>query len=112
MMAADDATAGSMFTPPMGSAQSTFTDFPAELYKWGYVVDEEKGWCEMGNIQYGMEDAFTGLGVSSDYRRWKCYTAHHGKATAQQVINDQRYVVDGRTYRVSDQRENCWTGKH
>jgi hypothetical protein len=100
MMVVDDAAAGSLLTPPKTSAQSIFTNFPADLYKWGYIVNTER-YCYMGNNQYGMEAALAGMGISADRRHWRCYTAHHGNPYGQQVVNDQRYVVDGRTYRVS-----------
>lgn len=111
MMVADDVTAGSMFNPPMSSAQSTFINFPAEFNKWGYVINSEAR-CDMDHSQYGMEDAMAGLGVSADPRHWEYYTAHHGNPYGRQVMNDQRYVVDGRTYHVSDYCRDRWTGKH
>jgi hypothetical protein len=100
MMAADDATAGSMLTPPMISAGSTFNNFPADFQKWGYTVRTQIR-CDMDNDQYGIEAALGGIGVSTRKTDWKCYTTHHGNPYRQPAINDQAYVLEGRTYRVS-----------
>lgn len=96
----DDAIAGSLLRPPQPGAQSKFSDYPAEFQKWGYIVKTDT-YCDMGNDQFGMEDALQGIGVSSDESSWKCCTAYHGDPYGTTKINDMTYQVDGKTYRVT-----------
>jgi hypothetical protein len=99
MMAATDAQAGLLLTPPRSSAKSRFDRFPEDLTKWGWSIDRAT-YCDMDNNQYGIEAALAGMGVSSASSAWKCWLANHGDPYGQRQVHDQTYQLNGRTHRV------------
>lgn len=54
------------------------------------------------NLDYGLENALEGIGASTAAEDWECYDIQHEDAFPHsRPIDEQTYVVDGKTYRVS-----------
>lgn len=98
LMYYDDATAGRYLTPPLASAQSEFSIFPADFTKWGWI---QKSAAVPDFDAYVIEHAIKGLGISTAKEDRQRIKSSHGDPHGSVPLVQQTHVVDGKTYRVS-----------
>jgi hypothetical protein len=55
----------------------------------------------MDSTGYGIENALTGLGVTKTVPPMVCRKVEHGTKSGREPLNNQKYYVDGKEYRVS-----------
>ncbi|KAF1994265.1 hypothetical protein P154DRAFT_581961 [Amniculicola lignicola CBS 123094] len=100
MMDGDDKEAGQLFSPPIDSAESAFTDFPGSFTTWGWLRKEKDAFINEKHL--GVEDALKGLGVGTDVANYKRWEISHG---------DRERGMGGQKYKVGDKEYQC-TGGH
>ena len=74
----------------------------ADFSRWGWTPGRVSNLqCYMDNSGYGIENALSGLGITKTVPPMKCRRVEHGTKSGRVVVNDQKYYVDGKEYRVS-----------
>lgn len=99
-MAADDATAGSLLSPPRNTSQSLFIDFPSLFTRWAYNTYQDDK-ADLDVEYYGLREALEDIGASLQAGDWKFWRITHGDIRPHSVpLGQQIYVVDGHQYWV------------
>lgn len=74
----------------------------ADFTRWGWTPGRVSNLqCYMDNSGYGIENALSGLGITKTVPPMKCRKVEHGTKSGREVVNNQKYYVDGKEYRVS-----------
>jgi hypothetical protein len=74
----------------------------ADFTRWGWTPGRVSNLqCYMDKSGYGIENALSGLGVTNTVPPMNCRKVEHGTKSGREVVNIQRYYVDGKEYRVS-----------
>lgn len=102
MMAADNATAGSLLSPPQETAQSRLASFPFLFTRWAYNIYNDRK-IDLSVDYYGLHEALEDVGASLDVDEWKFWRITHGDIRPRSVslrhqtyfVNEQQYLATG-----------------
>jgi hypothetical protein len=91
-----------MLEPTSHAPQTPFTDFPADLHKWGYSTYEQAG-PDLDYSGKGLEAALRAIGASTNPNDWITHLVQHSPVF-NQAADGKQYNVDGAMYPATGAR--------